>query len=67
MNKKPLDTHNLRSMKKNELIRYIRKLETAIKLHCYECMGGQKRLDCELTHCHLYQHRPWTKNKRREK
>jgi len=54
---------NLKSKSKNELIRKIRKLQKAIKLDCYDCMGGQKRIDCELEKCSLFQFRPWSKHK----
>lgn len=52
----------LRARSKNELIRKIRKLEKAIKLHCYACVGGYKKFDCEIEDCSLYSLRPWAKN-----
>ncbi len=50
---------DLRKQKKNELIRKIRILEKAIKARCYECMSGQKKVDCQLELCNLYRFRPW--------
>jgi len=54
---------NLKSLKKNQLIRIIRAFEKAIKLNCYDCMGGQKKIDCQLRKCPLYHFRPWAKNR----
>lgn len=54
---------NLKSFRKNQLIKIIRNFEEAIKLNCYKCMGGQKKIDCELGKCSLYSFRPWAKKK----
>ena len=48
-----------------KIIRRVRILETAIKKNCYDCMGGQKKLDCELETCSLYPFRPWAKKDNR--
>jgi len=58
---------NLKSLKKNQLIKIIRDFERAIKLNCYDCIGGQKKTDCELKKCSLYQFRPWAKNNKNNK
>ena len=50
---------NLRSVSKQKIIRMIRQMETAIKKNCYDCMAGQKRLDCKDKKCNLYSYRPW--------
>ncbi len=55
-------SHSLKPVRKNELIRMIRNMQVAIKLKCYDCMGGQKRVDCELGDCTLWPFRPWAKN-----
>ena len=49
----------VRNLGKRQLAKIIRKYERAIRGHCYECMGGQKRLDCEIETCPLYPLRPW--------
>jgi len=54
-------TNNLKSFKKNQLIKIVRDFEKAIKLNCYDCMGGQKKIDCELEKCTLYPFRPWAR------
>jgi hypothetical protein len=54
--------NNLKSLKKTPLIKIVRDFEKAIKLNCYDCMGGQKKTDCELEECKLYPFRPWAKN-----
>jgi len=56
--------NNLKAFKKNQLIKIIRSLEKAIKLNCYDCQGGQKRLDCKLRGCSLYPFRPWAKSQK---
>jgi len=56
------NTNNLKSVKKFELIKIIRNYEKGIRLNCFDCMGHQKRIDCELTTCSLYPFRPWAKN-----
>jgi len=54
--------NNLRTKTKNQLINNIRGFERAIKLKCYDCMGGQKKIDCQTKDCNLYRFRPWSKN-----
>lgn len=51
----------LRSLSRWKIIQKVRKLEKAIKEDCHNCMGGQKRVDCELETCPLYSFRPWAK------
>ncbi len=53
---------NLRKTNKNQIIKNIREIQKAIQLKCYDCMGGQKKIDCELEDCSLYNFRPWAKN-----
>lgn len=45
--------------KKKELTRFKLNVEKAIKLNCFDCMGGQKKTDCQLQTCFLYEFRPW--------
>jgi len=35
--------------------------QEAIKQHCYGCMGGRKKVDCEIDDCPLYEFRPFKK------
>lgn len=51
---------NLRKLGKNAVIQSIREMQKAIRLNCYDCMGHQKKIDCELEKCSLYHYRPWT-------
>lgn len=53
---------NLRQQRKNNIIKTLRKMQKAIRLNCYDCMGEQKKIDCELKNCSLYNYRPWAKN-----
>lgn len=53
----------VKKLRKNQLVKIIREFEAAIKTNCYDCMGGQKKLDCEQETCALYPFRPWAKNK----
>lgn len=53
---------NLRGKPKHKLIKIVRSMHQSIKTNCYDCMGGQKKVDCKLTHCSLYKLRPWAKN-----
>lgn len=53
---------NLKQAKKNELTKEVRKLKLFIKAKCFDCMAGQKKVDCELERCPLYSFRPWAKN-----
>jgi len=55
----------VRRLKKREFVKIIRKFERAIKNNCYDCMGGQKKLDCDLETCSLYPFRPWVKKDNR--
>jgi len=50
---------NLKSQPRNNLIKVIRNAEEIVKLKCYDCMCGQKKLDCQLANCPLYPLRPW--------
>ena len=49
----------VKRLKKNQQVKIIRSFETAIKKNCYDCMGHQKYVDCELDTCPLYLFRPW--------
>jgi len=51
--------NNLRKAQKSQLIRVIRHQERAIIEKCYDCMAGQKKIDCQLSRCPLYVYRPW--------
>jgi len=57
---------SLRPFPKLKIIRQLRIIEKAIKKKCYDCQGGQKRVDCELETCSLYQFRPWAKKTARD-
>jgi len=52
---------NYRSQSKNTLIAEIKKRDKAIRLKCFDCMGGAKRKDCDDTDCFLFPFRPWSK------
>ena len=52
----------LKSSSKYSIIKSHREMEKAIKSKCYDCMGHQKKIDCELFNCSLYQLRPWSKH-----
>ena len=54
---------NLKSLPKNAVIKLHRETEEIIKRKCYDCMCGQKKLDCQLTACPLYSLRPWANKK----
>ena len=56
-----MKTNNLKSLSKYKIIEKLRVMEKGIKLNCYDCMGGQKRTDCRLNKCPLYNFRPWSK------
>lgn len=49
----------IRHLKKYQIIRIVRVLEKSVKLKCYDCMGGRKKVDCENTGCSLFSLRPW--------
>ena len=51
----------LKSLSKYSIIKSYREMEKAIKSKCFDCMGGQKKIDCELNGCSLYKFRPWSK------
>ncbi len=53
----------LKSESKYSIIKSHRELEEAVKAKCYDCMGGQKKIDCCLKDCPLYQFRPWSKGR----
>lgn len=52
---------SLKMIRKMKIIREIRVIKKAIKKDCQNCMGGQKRIDCEIETCSLYPFRPWAK------
>lgn len=52
----------LKSSSKYSIIKSHREMEKAIKAKCFDCMGGQKKIDCELLECSLYPFRPWSKD-----
>lgn len=45
--------------KRSLLHKTIKELQGSIKNHCYECNGGTKKIDCEITDCPLYPFRPF--------
>lgn len=49
----------MRGEKRKEKTKKIADLKLAIKLKCYECMCGQKKIDCKIEDCHLYPYRPF--------
>lgn len=51
-----------KSSKRKNILKNYREVEKAIKLKCFDCMGGQKKTDCELKDCSLYPFRPWARN-----
>lgn len=52
---------NLKKLNRIELIKIIRQLEKHIKLKCWDCMGGSKKVDCEMDKCPLFESRPWNR------
>jgi len=51
-------------MKYQEQVRIKKELKenkTAVKKKCYDCMGGMKKIDCEIPRCSLYPFRPFKK------
>jgi len=52
----------LKSLRKTQIVKHYRIIEEAIKIKCFDCMAGQKKIDCELKDCSLYQFRPWSKD-----
>ena len=48
-----------KSLKRKNILKSFRELEGVVKLKCFDCMGGQKKTDCELKDCSLYSFRPW--------
>jgi len=52
----------LKSNSKYSIIKSHRELEGAIKAKCFDCMGGQKKTDCDLCDCSLYMFRPWSRS-----
>jgi len=44
---------------KKQLSKSVKAIKQAIKLNCYDCMGGQKKVDCEMKKCDLFSFRPW--------
>jgi len=55
----------VKHLSKYSIIRKLRTIEGVIKKNCYDCMGGQKRVDCELETCSLFSFRPWAKKDKR--
>ena len=55
--------NKLKGERKFAIIKSHRELEEAIKKNCYDCMGHQKKIDCELEKCPLYRFRPWSKGR----
>ena len=47
---------------KKQLNKLIKEMQVAIKTDCFDCTGGQKKIDCELKTCALYRFRPWATN-----
>jgi hypothetical protein len=45
--------------KKKVLTEFKMDVEKAIKFNCFDCVGGQKKTDCQIEKCSLYQFRPW--------
>jgi len=52
----------LKSSSKYSIIKSHREIEKAVKSKCFDCMCNQKKIDCELNGCSLYQFRPWSKH-----
>jgi len=50
---------NFRRFPKNRLIKEVKDRQDAIRLKCFDCMGGGKRKDCQSSDCSLYPYRPW--------
>jgi len=53
----------LKNKNKYQVINSLREIEKAIKLYCYNCVGFNKRFDCEVSDCPLFNYRPWNKSK----
>lgn len=51
----------MKQQKRVILGKKIQCYENAVKLHCYGCMGGRKKVDCEIEECELYDLRPFSK------
>lgn len=45
--------------KRTAVISKIKSFERAIKVYCYDCNGGVKKIDCGSSSCPLYPHRPF--------
>lgn len=57
----------MKRQKRTLLHKRIREMETAIKLHCYECNCGVKKTDCEAKECNLYSLRPFKTHSQQDK
>ncbi|MDD3480689.1 MAG: hypothetical protein PHW75_00465 [Patescibacteria group bacterium] len=49
----------MKRQKKNDLYKEIKSLRAAVKENCYDCMCGQKKVDCDNPDCPLYLFRPF--------
>lgn len=49
----------MKQKKRKQLTTRVDDYKKAIKKNCYECMGGYKRIDCEIEACALYPFRPF--------
>lgn len=45
--------------KRTEVFKRLREFEKSIKIYCYDCNGGVKKIDCGGSACPLYPHRPF--------
>lgn len=50
-----------KQLKKTEYVTFVKDVRKAIKLDCYDCMGGQVLTDCGNKTCKLFYYRPWNK------
>jgi hypothetical protein len=53
---------NMKRVKKKEVYGRLEDLQKAVKLNCYGCMGGQKKIDCGIEECALFPFRPFGKD-----
>jgi len=51
----------MKRQKKSQMTKKLANYKKAIKEKCYDCMCGQKKIDCEINHCSLYPYRPFRK------
>jgi hypothetical protein len=57
----------MKRTKRTLIYQKLKKQETAIKYHCYQCNGDRKKVDCEISDCPLYQLRPFGKHSKKDK